>query len=115
MESILDSTKKVLGLDSSYTAFDVDVTMHINSVFATLQQLGVGPAEGFAIADKDTKWAAYLGGDLNLNQVKSYIYLRVRLLFDPPATSYAQEAMARQIKEIEWRLSVYRDGVESNG
>ena len=107
--SILDSTKKVLGIDADYTAFDVDILMHINSVFSTLNQLGLGPAEGFAIEDATTTWDAFLGTDLRLNSVKTYIYLRVRLLFDPPSTSYLITSMKEQLQELEWRLNVNRE------
>lgn len=111
MDSILDSTKKVLGLDSEYTAFDQDVIMHINSVFSTLHQLGIGPDNGFMIEDKTPTWTQYLGADMNLNSVKSYVYLKVRLLFDPPATSFAIAAMEKQIEELEWRINVHREEV----
>lgn len=109
--SILSSTKKVLGLDDAYDVFDLDVIMHINSVFADLNQLGIGPADGFAIEGLTETWDSYLGGDPNLNAVKSYVYLRVRLLFDPPATSYLITAMNEQIQKAEWRLNVQREGV----
>lgn len=108
-DSILDMTKKALGIDSDYTAFDIDVVMHINSVFLTLNQLGVGPLEGFAIQDSETTWEEYTVDDLNLNAVKSYMYLRVRLLFDPPTTSFTIEAMDKQVKELEWRLCLHMD------
>lgn len=108
-DSILVSTKKILGLDASYTAFDVDIIMHINSVFGTLNQLGIGPINGFMIEDDTALWSTFIGSDLNLNAVKTYVYLRVRLLFDPPATSFHITAMENQIKELEWRLNVYRE------
>lgn len=108
--SILNSVKKVLGFDSEYGAFDEDIIMHINSVFGTLNQLGVGPPEGFAIEDASSEWTDYLGLDKNLNQVKTYVYLKVRLLFDPPATSFAQDAMRKQIEELEWRINVHQEG-----
>lgn len=109
-DSILTSTKKILGIADDYTVFDLDIILHINSVFSTLTQLGVGPTAGFMISDKTTEWVDFLGDDLELNAVKTYIYLRVRMLFDPPATSYAVEAMKEQIKELEWRLNVVREG-----
>lgn len=105
-DSILDSTKKVLGLDEGYNAFDVDILMHINSVFSTLTQLGVGPEEGYYIEDNNDKWADYLGSKKFLNFVKSYMYLRVRLLFDPPPTSFAISALNEQRLEHEWRIEV---------
>jgi len=110
-DSILDTTKKALGLISEYTAFDTDILMHINSVFSTLAQLGIGPEEGFSIEDKDAVWADFLGEDKRLNSVKSYMYLRVRMLFDPPATSFVQDSMKKQIEEFEWRLNVHREGL----
>ena len=105
-ESILDSTKKALGIAASDESFDPDIIMHINSVFSTLEQLGVGPTGGFAIVDKNAVWSDLLGTDRRLNQVKTYVYLRVRLIFDPPQSSYAVTAMQEQIKELEWRLNV---------
>lgn len=108
--SILDSTKKILGLEADYTAFDLDILTHINSVFVDLQQLGIGPEEGFSIEDSTEVWDSYLGGDPNLNSVKTYVYLRVRLLFDPPTTSYLIGSMNEQIQKLEWRLNVQREG-----
>ena len=107
--SILTSTKKILGIDADYTAFDLDIITHINSALATLTQLGIGPTTGFMIEDATETWEAFLGTDLNLNPVKSYVYLRVRLLFDPPTTSYLMTSMKEQLQEIEWRLNVYRE------
>jgi hypothetical protein len=109
--SILDSTKKALNLGSSYTPFDEDVIMHINSVFSTLNQLGVGPEEGFMIEDKNAQWSDFLDGDSRLNNIKTYMYLRVRMLFDPPTLSYLAEAMQKQITELEWRINVQRESV----
>lgn len=107
---ILNDTKKVLGLDPDYKAFDIDILMHINTAFVSLNQLGVGPQEGFQIEDETAEWEDYLLNDPNLNSVKTYIYLKVRLYFDPPETSYAQTARQKQIEELEWRLNVYREG-----
>jgi hypothetical protein len=108
-DSILTSTKKILGIDEDYTVFDVDITMHINSVLSTLNQLGIGPVEGFEIFDKTATWDQFLDDYKTLNAVKSYMYLRVRLLFDPPTTSYMITAMEKQILEQEWRLNVVRE------
>lgn len=108
-QSILTSVKKVLGLIEADTSFDVDITMHINSALATLNQIGVGPAEGFMIEDAGDTWDAFLGSDNRLNSVKSCIYLKVRLLFDAPGTSYALASMEKQISEFEWRLNVQRE------
>ncbi len=109
IQSILDSTKKVLNIDPSYTVFDEDILMHINSAFGTLRQLGVGPEVGFHIEDNTAVWEDFTGVDNRFNEVKSYIYLRVRLLFDPPGTSFLLEAIKEQIKELEWRLNTERE------
>jgi hypothetical protein len=108
-DSILTSIKKVLNLEESFTAFDPDIIMYINSVFSTLNQLGVGPDDGFMIEDKEPTWEASFGSDPRLNHIKTYVYLRVRMLFDPPTTGYHAEAMKEQIKELEWRLNVQRE------
>lgn len=112
-DSILDSIKKVLGLDPSYTAFDPDVIMHINTTFSVLNGLGIGPDSGFSIGDNTVSWDAYgaVSGDRNMNMVKSYIFLRVKMLFDPPATSFVIDAMRKQIEEFEFRISVAREDV----
>ena len=107
--SILDSVKKVLGLGTDYDVFDEEVILHINSVLATLTQLGVGPEEGFYITDRETTWENYLGNDPNFNSVKSYLSLSVRLIFDPPQNSNITSAMKEQIKEFEWRINTYRE------
>lgn len=109
-DSILKSTKKILGIDPTYDAFDLDIITHINTVFVDLNQLGIGPAAGFMIADDTATWSEYFVTDTNLNAVKTYVYLRVRLLFDPPATSYHIAAIKEQVKELEWRLNVKREG-----
>ena len=109
--SILTSTKKILGLDADYTAFDPDVIMHINTVFSTLNQLGVGAPEGFSIEDDTATWETYLIDTVMLNLVKQYVYLKVRIVFDPPQTSYLIESMNKQIEQLEWRISVMREDV----
>jgi hypothetical protein len=86
--------------------------MHINTVFSTLHQLGVGPDEGFAIEDASATWDDYLNGDLRLNNIKTYIYMRVRMIFDPPTTGFLLTSMKEQIQEMEWRISVRREGDE---
>lgn len=107
---ILPTTKKILGVAEDYTAFDTDVITHINSALSTLTQLGVGPAEGFMVEDDTAVWSDFIGDDLQNNPVRSYVYLRVRMLFDPPGTSYLLEAYTKQIEELEWRLNVHREG-----
>ncbi len=108
-DSILNTTKKALGLETEYEAFDVDVIMHINSIFATLNQLGIGPAAGFRIDDAVPVWSDFLLDEEPLNFVKSYMYLKVRMLFDPPTTSYLIEAFNKQADELEWRINVHRE------
>lgn len=109
--SILNSVKKILGLAPDYTVFDHDIITHINAVFFTLQQLGVGPVEGFMIEDNSETWDLFLSSDMpQVNAVKTYMFLRVRMLFDPPGTSYLINAMNEQIEEMEWRLNVRREG-----
>ena len=106
MESILTSIKKLLGIDEEYTQFDDDIIMHINSVFLNLTQLGVGPSEGFLIEDDTATWEDFIGDSNQLQAVKSYMYLKVKLLFDPPLSSSVIESMNRMIAELEWRLNV---------
>lgn len=113
MESILTSIKKMLGIVEEYEHFDADLIMHINSVLSILTQLGVGPSEGFSIKDKTASWNDFLSDSKNLESVKSYVYLKVRLIFDPPLTSSVTEAISRMISELEWRISVAVDPVES--
>ena len=111
MESILTSVKKMLGIVEEYEYFDPELIIHINSVFSTLAQLGIGPEAGFKIAGKSEEWTDFLDSTSNLEAVKSYVYLRVRLLFDPPTMSAVIDSMTRQISELEWRLNV---AAESN-
>jgi hypothetical protein len=108
-QSILDSTKKKLGLTADYDVFDLDIINHINTAFMSLSQLGIGPVEGFMIEDADTTWDAFLGNDPMLNPVKTYMFFKVKRAFDPPGTSFHLQALDDQIKEIEWRLNVYRE------
>lgn len=112
MESILISIKKLLGIPEEYTQFDADIIMHINSVFTTLTQLGVGPSEGFYIEDETAEWDNFIS-DLNkLQAVKTYIYLKVRLLFDPSSLgSSTLAAYERQIQELEWRLNAIAENM----
>ena len=105
-DSILTSIKKLLGITEEYEHFDQDIIIHINSVFMILNQLGVGPSNGFSIKDKTAVWSDFISEGANLESVKSYIYLKVRLLFDPPTTSAVMESMNRMISELEFRLNV---------
>lgn len=108
-DSILRSTKKVLGLDAAYTPFDPDIITYINGALAILDQLGLNTTDGVYISDDETTWEA-LGLPANqLNLLRNYVLLKVRMIFDPPTTSFAIEAMKTQISEFEWRLSVNRE------
>lgn len=104
-ESILISIKKLLGITKDYKNFDTDIITHINTVFLTLNQLGVGPADGYFIEDDRDVWSEYIGNSKNLNAVKTYVYLKVKLMFDPPASSAVMEANKQMINELEWRLN----------
>ena len=104
MENILDSIKKLLGIDEADLNFDQELIMHINSVFMVLNQLGVGPVGGFKISSNEETWTDFVGARLDLESVKSYIYLKVRLLFDPPQNSFLIDSISNQIDEHEWRL-----------
>ena len=117
-DSILKSTKLAVGVEPSYSVFDQQLIMNINSVFGTLNQLGVGPPTAFEIEDETPTWSDFFAGRKNLGPVKSYMQLRVRLLFDPPTVGFVLTAMQEQIKELEWRLNVERestDWVDPNG
>ena len=113
MESILTSIKKLLGIAEEYEFFDEDIIMHINSVFMILNQLGVGPSDGFRIEDKTTTWDDYISDNKNLDAVKSYIHLKVKLLFDPPLSSAVIESMKQMIQELEWRLNMTAESKET--
>ena len=116
MDSILTSIKKLLGIAKDYTHFDDDIIIHINTVFLNLTQIGVGPANGFAIEDAGAEWSEFLPTTHSLFEaVKTYVYLKVRLLFDPPLSSTVMDAINKNISEIEWRLNVAAESMtESN-
>lgn len=113
-QSILTSTKKILGIAEDYIVFDLDIITHINTAFSTLTQLGVGPADGFMIEDATALWTDFdpVDDNINFNSVRSYVFLKVKQLFDPPTTSYLIEATQKQIEELEWRLNVNREHTE---
>lgn len=115
-ESILKSTKKVLGIAADDTSFDLDVITFINSAFSNLHQLGIGLPEGFAIEDDSLTWEEFITGfpefEPYISMIKTLVYLRVRVLFDPPATSFHQQAMENQIQEREARLSMAREAAQ---
>lgn len=108
-DSILQSTKKILDIEETYTAFDFSVMTHINTAFSKLNQLGVGPEVGFEIVDADATWDTFLASNPKYNMVKTYVYLVVRSLFDPPQSSIANTMMKEQIEQFEWRLNALRE------
>lgn len=112
-QSILLSTKKMLGIPAEHTQFDPDIIMHINSVFDILNQLGVGPEEGFAIEDDTAVWTDYTT-DAGLNQVRSYMFAKVRMIFDPPTSGIVMGSLEKVISEMEWRLNVEVDPKEED-
>lgn len=108
-ESILTSVKKMLGIVEDYEQFDSDIIMHINSVFSILNQLGVGPKNGFIIEDKNSKWNEFIQNEKTLQLVKTYMFMKVKMMFDPPLSSAVIECYKLQISEYEWRLNVEAD------
>lgn len=115
MDSILTSIKKLLGITEEDESFDTDVIIDINSAFMVLHQLGVGPSEGFMISDAMSTWDEFLPYGRQLELVKTYVYMKVKLMFDPPASSVIMEAFQRQISEFEWRLNVAVDPADGGG
>ena len=107
MDSILTSIKKLLGPTAEYTHFDPDIIMHINSAFMDLNQLGVGPSEGFVIEDDTSVWTDFVQEELwgKVEAIKTYTYLKVKLVFDPPLNSAGIDAIERQIDRMEWRIN----------
>lgn len=108
-ESIFLSIKGMIGPDASYTVFDPDILIHINTALATLTQLGVGPASGFRVTGAEETWSDFLGDSKDLDSAKSYVYMKVKMIFDPPANSFVMDAYKKACDEIEWRLNVVVD------
>lgn len=108
-DSILVTIKKLIGFDEDYTQFDLDIITAINSTFMVLNQLGVGPNKCFSITDKTATWSDFMSDETNLEAVKSYMQIKVRMLFDPPSSSFLIEAMNKQAQEYEWRLNITSD------
>lgn len=107
-DSILNSVKHAIGGDINGSAFDADLIMHINATFNILQQMGIGPDTNFRIEDDSAVWSDFVGDD-ELPMVQSYMYLKVRLLFDPPSSSFVLDSMRNQAEEMEWRMNVEED------
>lgn len=109
-DSILKSTKHMLGLDTEYDVFDLDIVTYLNVAFNTLHQLKIGPANGFSIIDGTSKWEEFIGNDY-LQAVRGLVVMKVRLMFDPPSSSFALDSMKKLVEEQEWRLNVQMEGV----
>lgn len=109
MDSILTSIKSQLGITEQQTSFDDQLIIHINSVFSILTQLGVGPKTGFSINDKNDKWDNFISDLSKIRMVKTYVYLKVRMIFDPPTSSSVIEAIKQSINELEFRLNAECD------
>ena len=105
MDSILTSVKKMLGITEEYTHFDSDIIMHINSVFSILTQIGIGPVNGFCISDASSTWDDFMPHNPEIDSIKSYMFLKVKMLFDPPTSGAVMDSMNRTINEFEWRLN----------
>lgn len=117
-DSILQTIKKLIGIDENYNVFDMDLIVAINSSFMILNQLGVGPDKPFFIKGPSETWKDFFGDDEIFELAKSYIYLRAKLLFDPPSSGVLHEAIEREISEFEWRMHVqadYNDSKEDQG
>lgn len=113
MESILTSIKKLLGISEEDTNFDTDIIIHINSALMILNQLGVGPSDGFSIEDASTEWSDFVYDTSQIESIKTYVYMKVKLIFDPPLSSSVMESMKQIISELEWRLQVAVDPIDS--
>lgn len=107
-ESILDSIKKLIGIEDTETYFDSDIVTGVNSAFSSLNQIGIGPDDGFSISDNTKVWNNYLTDVRTLELVKSYVHLKTKLLFDPPSSSSIVEIINKEISEFEWRLNIIK-------
>ena len=108
-DSILISIKKLLGIEKDDKSFDTDIIIHINSAIMNLSQIGVGSSSGFAISDENDTWSDFTLDANNTEAVKSYVYIKVKLMFDPPSSSAVIDALERQAKELEWRINTSVD------
>ena len=109
MESILTSIKKLCQVAEADTSFDIDLVIYINSALTKLKELGVGPAEGASITDSTQTWVSLYGEDIDQTLIRLFVYLNVRLIFDPPTSSFVLDALKKELKETEWRLYVKAD------
>ncbi len=108
--SILNTIKQMLGIDETFNGFDPEITIDINSALMNLHQIGIGPSDGFQIASESDAWEDLTVDVSQLNGIKTYIYLKTRLLFDPPSNSFLVQSIEKQIQELEWRLNVNAEG-----
>jgi hypothetical protein len=115
MESILTSIKKQLGVDEADTNFDLDIILDINTALMELNQIGIGPENGYLISDKTPVWTDFIGTAKNLEAVKTYVYIQVKLVFDPPTSSFVLKALQDKANEIYWRLDTQPKGVVTSG
>lgn len=111
-DSILNDVKQALGLAADYTPYDAEITMHINSVFGDLNQLGLGPEAGYSIVNASDEWSEFIGTEARYNGVRSYVFLKVKMLFDPPTLGYLITANEKVIEKMEWRLNVAREDID---
>jgi hypothetical protein len=112
MDSILDSIKKMLGIETDCVHFDYEIIMHINSVLMITNQLGIGPETGFSISNNEPTWKDFIGDRIDLEAIKTYVYLKVKLIFDPPSLSSMIESIDRQLTQLEWRLNLQAEPIE---
>ena len=105
-ESILKTIKQLIGCPDDFEQFDLDLMIHINSAFAALTQLGVGPKEGYQITDSDNVWSEFEEDTQKSSLIKDYVYIKTRLLFDPPTSGSLMDSLKEQLKEMEWRLYI---------
>ena len=110
MDSILASVKRLLGIEEEYTHFDPEIILNINAALMTLMQLAVGPKQGFIVTDDTATWQDFIGDRTDMEAVKTLVYLKVRLTFDPPQMGYLVDAITKQIAELEWRLNIQAEG-----
>lgn len=114
-ESILNSIKKLLNIPIEEKAFDADIIIHINSVISSLLQIGIGPKDGYRISDENDLWEDYIPEESNIDYIKTYIYLRVKMIFDPPLNSSVLQSLNETIRELEWRLHINYESTKDGG